>query len=908
MTQSVTNTDIARGYAKRSSIVRYLPWCDYHDSHKVFLLEDNRSLAVGFRLRPIACEARPDAMLRDIARSLRDALQNAIPLEKHNPWIVQFFVLRERNIQQPLQKMQEAIPTARQDHPLVKAHLDTLKTHFQYVGRPEGVFVDSQVTQQVFRGGYVTVYAMLYRRYDTAVTDLRRQPLEQIQRIARKLADQWRSCGLGVNRLTGEEFYRWMVRWFNPKPRQTQGDVEKLLAGIDFPKANSLNQKPIGWDLTEQIFFSAPESFSDGWLFDGMPHKVITIQSLATEPAIGHLTAERKRGTDDKVFNLLDHLPEGSVFSMHIVMQAQSAAEHHLQRIEASAVGRHALAVKVKEEIHQAREAITNGDYLLPVAMAVYLRGKDPEDLREKEAQTEVLLNSNGFKVITDDEVYPIDAYLRYLPMCYDYAFDAKNMYRSRYVLLSDIAKLLPVYGRSRGTGNPGLLMWNRGGEPWLYDIIKDRTKNAHFLLLGETGTGKSNTLNFLIMQALALYNPRLFIIDAGGSFDLLADYCASLGLTINKVKIDPNHPISLNPFADGLKVLEQIKTLEHKQRQHWLAQEEVPLSEESADEDAVDRDILGDMVLAALVMITGGEKKEENRIRRSDRMLVMDAIILAAEKVKAQDGLQLIAQDIVNAFAELATRLNPQSDADKIRRAREMADGMRFFVQDIVSRQFFNSYGKPWPAVDVTVVDFGLFAQEAYEAHRAVAFCGVFNKIQNLAEANQYSDRPLISVLDENHIFSKLPLLAAMQTRGAKMGRKLGWWLWIATQNMKDFSDESRKMLAMIETWMCLALPPDEIEQIERFKPLTEEQRALFLSARKEKGKYTEGVLLSPRLQGLFRNVPPRLYLAMAATEQSEKHQRRQLMQQLGCSELEAVQHIAQQMMQQPVEGNHED
>ena len=108
------------------------------------------------------------------------------------------------------------------------------------------------------------------------------------------------------------------------------------------------------------------------------------------------------------------------------------------------------------------------------------------------------LLNNNGIKVITDDELYPIDAYLRYLPMCYDFQKDKKYHYRSQYVALSDIAKLLPFYGRSRGTANPGMIMFNRGGEPWLYDLFQDKTKNSHFLLLGETGTGKSNTLNFL--------------------------------------------------------------------------------------------------------------------------------------------------------------------------------------------------------------------------------------------------------------------------------------------------------------------------------------------------------------------------------------------------------------------------
>ncbi len=490
--------------------------------------------------------------------------------------------------------------------------------------------------------------------------------------------------------------------------------------------------------------------------------------------------------------------------------------------------------------------------------------------------------------------------------MCYDFEKDKKYHYRSQYVALSDIAKLLPFYGRSRGTANPGMIMFNRGGEPWFYDLFQDKTKNSHFLLLGETGTGKCNLLNFLTMHTLALYKPRFFIIEAGGSFNLLADYCASLGLSVNKVKINYNHPVSLNPFAEGLKVLDQIAALEEEQRSQWLIAQEKRLSlEQTGDElsdeemEADSRDILGEMVLAALIMITGGEPKEEERIRRSDRMLIMEAIIRAAENVRQAGQQQMIASDIVIAFEQLIDRCDPQRDANKISRINEMIGGLNYFITDLTSRQFFNMPGDPWPLADVTVVDFGLFAQEGYEDKRSIAFSGVVSKILALAEANQYSNRPIVAIFDENHLFSKLPLLAAIQTRIAKMGRKLGLWLWVATQNLKDFADESRKMLSLLETWMCLALPLDEIEQVERFKVLSEEKKTLFLSARKEKGKFTEGVLLSPRLQGLFRNVPPKLYLAMAATEQIEKHQRLLTMKKLQKSELEAMKYLANEMME---------
>lgn len=953
-TKPIKNSDIARCYQIRPSIADFLPWCDYNEKHKVFLLEDHLTLATVFSIRPIACEAHPESMMQAISRSLKDAIQNSIPCEKNNPWILQLFSVRDNNLIKPLKLMANSIVPERLNDDFVKAHMRTMQEHFNYISRPGGVFFDQQVTQQLFRGGYLNTYAVLYcRQPEITGKNQHYNSLEQIKRVSRKLADQWRQCGLGVKRLSGNDFYHWMVRWFNPRPKQTGGDIEKLLNKLTFPQKN---KKPFGWDLSEQLFFSAPESFEEGWLFDGLPHKVLTIQSLSVDPTVGHLSAERKRGADDKVFHLLDQLPEGSIFSMSIVMQAQSEAELHLKKIHDSAVGRHALAMKVKGEVETAQKEIADGDYLLPTVMAVYIRGNDLHELHEHEAQTEVLLNSNGFKVITDDELYPIDAYLRYLPMSYNFEFDKKYSYRSRYLLLSDIAKLLPVYGRSRGTENPGMVLFNRGGEPLLYDVFKDRTKNAHLLLLGETGTGKSNLLNFLAMQMLTLYNPRLFFIEAGGSFDLLADYCASLGLSINKVKIDPKQPISLNPFAQGLKVLDQVaeiaaqteaqraKLIENTQER--LEEELNPLVSEttkscfgsgrheldgscrvqksehdeieavtdptfinsSEDEEIESRDILGDMVLATLVMITGGERKEEERITRADRMLIMDAILEAARTVKTSGIPQMIAADVVAAFEVLAQKLDPQRDADKIRRAREMADGLRYFIQDPVSSQFFNAYGEPWPLVDITVVDFGLFAQEGYEAQRSIAFSGVVGKILSLAESNQSSNRPMISIFDENHLFSKLPLLAAIQTRIAKMGRKLGLWLWLATQNLKDFSDEARKMLSLVETWLCLALPPDEIDQIERFKPLTEEQRALFLSARKEKGKYTEGVLIASRLQALFRNVPPRLYLAMAATEQHEKYERKQLMKKMQCSELDVVRYIADQMMQKPIEGPIDD
>lgn len=69
------------------------------------------------------------------------------------------------------------------------------------------------------------------------------------------------------------------------------------------------------------------------------------------------------------------------------------------------------------------------------------------------------------------------------------------------------------------------------------------------------------------------------------------------------------------------------------------------------------------------------------------------------------------------------------------------------------------------------------------------------------------------------------------------------------------------------------------------------------MLSARKESGKFTEGVILSKSMEVLFRAVPPSLYLAMAMTEPEEKNERYQLMQKHNISELDAAMKVAQIM-----------
>ncbi|EPM55813.1 hypothetical protein A262_17981 [Pseudomonas syringae pv. actinidiae ICMP 19073] len=185
-------------------------------------------------------------------------------------------------------------------------------------------------------------------------------------------------------------------------------------------------------------------------------------------------------------------------------------------------------------------------------------------------------------------------------------------------------------------------------------------------------------------------------------------------------------------------------------------------------------------------------------------------------------------------------------------------------------------------------------YAREGYNAQLSIAYISLINTVNNIAERDQYKGRPLVNVTDEGHIITKNPLLSPYIIKITKMWRKLGAWFWLATQNIDDLPPAAAPMLNMIEWWICLNMPPDEVEKISRFRELTPAQKSLMLSARKESGKYTEGVVLSKSMEVLFRAVPPSLYLALAMTEPEEKKQRYDLMQSMGIDELGAALAVA--------------
>ncbi|MCB1860287.1 MAG: conjugative transfer ATPase [Gammaproteobacteria bacterium] len=875
--------DVKRGYQRPSSFTDLLPWVEYIPESRAFLLEDGVSVGALFELEPVGTEARTEGFMTHLRDAIQTALTEAIPEIDDAPWVLQVYVQDEPSLTRfQREVMAYAQPGAR-NTTFTRHYQQTFAEHLARISRPGGLFEDATVTGTRWRGQIRRVRAVLYRRLRSRGKTL---PALEVETALNDVATKWTaalaSAGIKARRGTGEDLYTWLLPWFNPKPEVADGDTDKLLEVAPYPGDENL---PFGYDFAERLTLAMPRSDNDTatWWFDGLPHTLVTIQGLRRAPEIGHMTGEHPFG--DHVFALLDRLPEYAIMVMTLTLRPQDLIHNHIHQVRRSAVGDSAEVMLTREDADAVEREMVQGNKLYPLSIAFYLRGEDLQELRGNVNRLNALLLPNGLQPITQEaDLLALDAYIRNLPMAYDPHLDKLNR-RSRLVFSRHTANLLPLYGRSRGTGHPGLVFFNRGAEPLVFDPLhrEDRKKNAHMLILGPTGAGKSALLVYLLQQMAAVYRPRIFIIEAGGSFSLLGQHFAANGLALNQVTLNPNTDVSLPPFADALRLLEKERRLRLVEDPEALAEDE----EDDTDEEGTGRDILGEMEIAARIMITGGDEREDARMTRADRLLIRNAIFLAAKSVQETGRDQVLTEDVVAALHKIGRDVSlPEHRRN---RALEMGDGMALFCSGLAGH-FFNRPGKRWPEADVTILEMGILAREGYDDQLTVAYLSMMSHINDLVERHQSDARPTLVVTDEGHIITTNPLLARYVVKITKMWRKLGAWFWIATQNLEDFPDASRKMLNMMEWWLCLVMPKEEIEQIARFKDLTKEQRSLLLSARKEPGKYVEGVVLSDNLEALFRNVPPPLSLALAMTEKHEKAERAAIMQEKGCSELEAV------------------
>lgn len=888
----LTRSEEAKLYETAPSIIDHIPWGEYLPEHQCILLDDGVSVGAVYEIIPVGTEGRPDSRLEEIRDVVENALQDSLPELDTHQWVVQFYCQDESDLMVYMDKIRGYVKPRAQGTDFTDAWLREQARHLQNVATEKGLFVDEAVTGAPWRGQIRRTRMVIYRWVESPYRDPM-APEVLLKQVCDRLTAAMSGAGIQCQRQNGEQIHSWLLRWFNPEPTWVdKATLYRCARHTD----DAPGELPLLNDFSESLWFTRPRSDAEKgvWWFDDVAHRAVPVARLRSAPTTGHLTGEVRRG--DNINAIMDLLPEGTVLVMTLVIHPQDKLEENFARLSRDSMGENVDSLRAREDAATARTYLGNKHKLYRAAITLLIKARDLPSLDSRYLDlSSKLLNCGLEPVNPEHDIGPLSTYMRALPMCFNPEQDRHNWY-TRLMFVQHFACLAPVYGRDTGTGNPGFTFFNRGGGPLSVDPLNknDRTQNAHLLLFGPTGAGKSATALDKLAQMIAIYRSRIFLLEAGNSFGLAGDYFESLGLTVHRVSIKPGKAISLAPFGDSHLLMQE------KPDELIISEDALPDIDDDEDKDEK-RDVLGEMEIAARLMITGGEPAEEQRMTRADRGMIREAIMIAARST-FEAGRQMLPEDLMLALQGIARDAGMGEDGRERRtaarraRAEEMSEALRMFTEGFEG-ELFNRPGTPWPEADVTIVDLGTLAREGYEAQMAVAVISLLNTINNIAEREQYSDRDIIVSIDEAHIVTANPLMGPYATKIVKMWRKLGAWLWLFTQNLADFPDTAKKMLNMAEWWICLVMPPDEVEQIARFKTLNSEQKAMLLSATKLPKKYTEGVILSRKVQALFRAVPPSLYLALGMTEKEEKAERRLIMNELQCSELEAAFHVARRL-----------
>ncbi|PID63419.1 MAG: conjugative transfer ATPase [Gammaproteobacteria bacterium] len=898
----------------RISLTDEIPWVEYLDDERQFAFADNKSVMAVYDLTPVPTEGRSIPLLRRIVQDLVPIVSDVIPEHSRDPWVMGLYGSFDARIDQAIDRMEEYASPLAKGSRYTEDYIRRMREHYTDVVRKGGYFHDDMVSDTNWGGRMQRARLVIYRRYARSKPDM--DSSEELDTVCNKLENSFRTLRVKAERLDGREFYRWMRDWLNPRPALCDGDPRRLDEVAPYPgDIGDDEDLPFSADLGEMVTLSAP--FIDDehgiWYLDGMPHVVLQTESVQAPPRPGAMTGEIER--DEKRYTTIDELPDGTVIALNVIFRPREETIGNIEKVRDSARGdsesARATRLEAQDIVAHAEET---GEPLYPCELAFYLRADNLQRLHEAVAEANTTLLRTGIRVydpFMQKDPVRVGNFIRNLPGLYQASIDEKAARRARLIHANHIMRLAPIFGRSRGTGNPGISLFNRSGEPLFFDLLSSRDSqlNGHTFIYGRSGSGKSAINVAMLDSLIAMHRPRIFIIDLGNSFGPLVEHATAMGLSTHIARFTMSDDVSIPPFADAVSLVDQEVDADELAGEEAFAEDMETFErgdtvtspqDDEPTETGGDRDVLGELEIIARLMIRGGGGGDVKSATL--RISIQRAIKMAAERAvrgELATGFPR-PEDVARALSDIGRLPENQSREAQI---EELANAMLIFCGGL-NGHVFNRDGAALPEVDLTVLDVADAGQSGREETLIVGVVALVMHVNRLAERDQYKGRPILFLVDEAHLITAEQLLMTLMIKITKMWRKLGARLWLSTQEVADVPVDVKRMIGMMEFWIGMSVPKQEIELTRSFRPLTDEQASMMAQCRTNKGKYSEGCIMARDTVIQFRSVPPSLTLALSQTEPHEKAARFALMQEKGISEFDAIQRIAEDIRRKRLSG----
>ncbi|WP_203368708.1 conjugative transfer ATPase [Cysteiniphilum marinum] len=539
---------------------------EYDADSGLFYRDDNKTPVAMYEIKGIPTEGMSEERMQEIEQKVFQILNTFKKYRKQDyPWVVQMYCKDEYDLSGLYYHVKDSIPKHLLKTQLTAAFLKMFKSHCDFMCRDGGIFQDDATMQQY--SGKRRVTRLVFYRYhpDLSKDKLTEETLRMCKKIETALKSN-KSEDMTYKRIDDKAYFTWMFNKFHLVKKGYKTPIDYLKA---HPFIEDEQDRVYGYDITEEAISEPVRSNKDKkyWTVGGTYHQYISCIGLKSAPEVGAVTAERFISGAQQAW--FDRLPKGSEFCMTIMPLSAKDIVNDMKHKKKQAEKQTSLdAQKMLAEIDHFEKEIADNNLLFPTQIGCFVAGASESELRDNADDVITALGSLQLEVLDEEyDINQLDKWVRFLPANYQHSHD-QNYYTAKLTSFRHIARLAPIgYGRISGSNNPLIINFNRNGEPVMYSPLKDRAYNQHKLVLGSTGTGKSVSAGAEIFNLMAIYRPYLAIIDAGKSFEFLVDFMEYLGCKVNRIVIemcdDQMPKVSLNPFSDTQKAVDQIESME---------------------------------------------------------------------------------------------------------------------------------------------------------------------------------------------------------------------------------------------------------------------------------------------------------------------------------------------------------
>jgi conjugal transfer ATP-binding protein TraC len=423
-----------------------------------------------------------------------------------------------------------------------------------------------------------------------------------------------------------------------------------------------------------------------------------------------------------------------------------------------------------------------------------------------------------GFEVL-EEEALALSLFLQSLPLSYDPAFD-RGLKRSRSVVSTNLADMLPVYGPYRGTPTPEILLQNRRGEPISFSFF-DSQVAPHGIVTGTSGAGKSFFTNYFAASVRRSGSP-VFILDRGNSYKKLCEVLGGQYITF-----DPDRPIRINPIG----------------RAETFDKERLLFAKDTIAE-----------------MCSQGEEP----VRKEERTVLENAIQKAVERKKTGE---VFLSDVYAALLD-EVKTGPQSlrrDLDRLTLA------MKPFIGNGAYAGFFDGPSEVDFGSGFVVFELGDIALRKEIA--PVILMAILYNVADFCARSENLSRKKYLILDEAWTLLESPATSRFIVNALKTYRKLGTSAVMVTQQVADFDGRAgAAILANAPNRVFLRQTPETLLAMERHLSLSPEKKKAIGSLRTVKGKFSEMFLsLGDESAGVARLIPDPYFYLLATSDAQE-------------------------------------